>query len=146
MFKTFISILLILFSIHTFALDNSEGVKVTPLLKTTSSWDGTPLKYPEGQAEITGLMVEIAPGVETNWHLHPVPSFGLLMEGELDVHLKDGRIKHMKAGEALAEVVNTLHNGKNVGKTPVKILVFYAGSVGSTLTVKEAHANTTEKH
>jgi quercetin dioxygenase-like cupin family protein len=136
--KIFFTLLLLTFSIAAFALENSDGVKVTPLLKTTTSWDGAQLKYPEGQAEITGLIVEIAPGAQTNWHLHPVPSFGLLMEGELDVHLKDGQIKHLKAGEALAEVVNTMHNGKNVGKTPVKILVFYAGSVGSQLTIKEA--------
>ena len=135
--KIFFPLLLLTFSLYALALENSYGVKVTPLLKTTTSWDGTQLKYPDGQAEITGLIVEIAPGAQTNWHLHPVPSFDLLMEGDLDVTLKDGKIKHLKAGEALAEVVNTLHNGKNVGKIPAKILVFYAGSVGSQLTTKE---------
>lgn len=137
MVRNIILFVLFTFSFHTFALDNSEGVKVTPLLKTTTSWDGAQLKYPEGQAEITGMMIEIAPGAQTGWHLHAVPSFGILLEGELDVTLKDGKVKHLKSGEALAEVVNTLHNGKNVGKTPVKILVFYAGNVGSQLTTKE---------
>ncbi len=116
---------------------DSPAVKITPLLKTTTSWDGRPIVYPKGQAEITGVIIEIAPGGQTGWHLHPVPCFGCIMEGELDVTLKDGRVKHMKAGEALAEVVNTLHNGRNTGKTPLKLLVFYAGAVGSSLTVKE---------
>jgi len=120
-----------------FALDQSAAVKVNKLMQTTSSWNGAALAYPGGQAEITALMIEIAPGGETGWHLHPVASFGYILEGELDVHLKDGAVKHLAAGQALAEVVNTLHNGRNVGKGPVKLVVFYAGATSSTLTVKE---------
>lgn len=118
------------------ALDNSAGVKVTPLLKTTSSWNGKPIVYPEGQAEITGLLVEIAPGAETGWHEHPVPSFAMVLEGVLEVTLKSGEIIHLKSGDALAEVVDTLHNGRSVGTQPVKIVVFYAGAVGKPLTIK----------
>jgi quercetin dioxygenase-like cupin family protein len=112
------------------AIEPSQTVKVTQLLKTTQSWNGAPIRYPEGQAEITSLMIEIAPGGETRWHEHPVPSFGLLLEGSLEVSLADGRKKLMKAGEALAEVIATAHNGRNVGTTPVKLIVFYAGAVG----------------
>lgn len=120
-----------------FALDQSASVKVSKLMQTTSSWNGAALAYPAGQAEITSLLIEIAPGGETGWHLHPVASFGYILEGELEVSLKDGSVKRLAAGQALAEVVNTLHNGRNVGKGPVKLVVFYAGAVGSTLTVKE---------
>ncbi|MTW13133.1 cupin domain-containing protein [Pseudoduganella eburnea] len=120
-----------------FALDQSASVKVSKLMQTTSSWNGAALAYPAGQAEVTALLIEIAPGGETGWHLHPVASFGYILEGELEVSLKDGSVKHMAAGQALAEVVNTLHNGRNVGKGPVKLVVFYAGASGSTLTVKE---------
>lgn len=113
----------------TQALESSETVKVTQLLQTTQSWNGAPIAYPEGQAEITSLLVEIAPGGETNWHEHPVPSFGYLLEGTLEISLRDGKKKLMKAGEALAEVIVTAHNGRNVGKTPLKLIVFYAGAV-----------------
>lgn len=121
----------------SFALEPSPAIKSTTILKTDTSWDGKPLVYPKGQAEITGMIIEIAPGAETGWHSHPVPSFGMLIEGELQVQLKDGRIKKLKAGDTLAEVVNTLHNGRNVGSVPVKLIVFYAGAVGQPLTVKE---------
>lgn len=117
------------------AIDNNLAVKVTPLLKTTSSWDGKQIVYPEGQAEITALLVEIAPGGETGWHHHPVPSFAMLLEGTLEVTLKDGRVKRMQPGEALAEVVDTMHVGRTVGATPAKIVVFYTGAVGKALTV-----------
>lgn len=119
------------------ALDNNTAVKVTPLIKTTSSWDGRPIVYPDGQAEVTVLMVEIAPGGETGWHYHKVPSFGIVLEGTLEVTLKDGRVKRLKACEGLAEVVDTLHNGRNVGNDPVKIVVFYTGAAGLGLTVKD---------
>ena len=82
------------------------------------------------------MVIEIAPGASTGWHAHPVPSFAMVLEGTLEVTLKDGRTKRIGASEALFEVVDTLHNGRNVGKGPVKLVVFYAGAVGVPLTVK----------
>lgn len=119
------------------ALENSAAVKVSTVLKAESSWDGKPIVYPSGKAEVTGMVVEVAPGGETGWHSHPVPSFALVLEGELEVRLKSGAVKRLKSGEALAEVVNTLHNGRNVGLVPVKIVVFYVGAAGQKLSVKE---------
>lgn len=121
---------------HALALEETAAVKVTPLLKTETSWNGKPIVYPAGNAEITGLMIEIAPGGETGWHLHPVPSFGVILEGTLEVTLKDGQARRFQVGEAIAEVVDTFHNGRNVGTTPVRIVVFYAGATGKALTVK----------
>jgi quercetin dioxygenase-like cupin family protein len=118
------------------AIEQSEAVKVTALLKTSQTWNGAPINYPAGQAEITSLMIEIAPGGETQWHEHPVPSFGVVLEGTLEVSLTDGKKKLLKAGEALAEVIGTAHNGRNVGKTPLKLIVFYAGAVDKALTVQ----------
>jgi len=122
---------------NAIALEASASVKAFTVLKAGNSWDGKPIEYPAGQPEITVMVVEIAPGAETGWHLHPVPSFGMVLQGELEVRLRNGSVKRLKSGEALAEVVNTLHNGRNVGATPAKLVVFYAGSVGKALSVKE---------
>jgi hypothetical protein len=46
----------------------------------------------------------------------------------------------VKPGEALAEVIATAHNGRNVGATPVKLVVFYAGAVDKKLTVPRPDA------
>jgi quercetin dioxygenase-like cupin family protein len=121
---------------QAYAIEETAKVHATTILKTETSWDGKPLAYPPGQAEITGMLVEIATGGETGWHKHPVPSFGLVLEGELEVQLKSGEIKLLKAGDPIAEVVDTAHNGRNVGTSPVKLVVFYAGAAGSKLSVK----------
>ncbi|MCQ4167259.1 cupin domain-containing protein [Tahibacter harae] len=118
------------------ALDGSAGVKATPLLKSTTSWDGKALAWPAGEAEGSMLLIEIAPGAETGWHSHPVPSFAYVLEGELEVSLQDGRKNRLQPGQALAEVVGVLHNGRNVGQGPVKLVVFYAASKGQALTQK----------
>ena len=126
----------LLFSpIVALAVEQNSAVKVISLLKTTSGWDGKQIVYPEGQAEMTALLVEIAPGESTGWHQHPVPSFGFLLEGTLEITLMDGRIKRMEQGEALSEVTDTMHIGRAVSKTPVKIVVFYAGAIGKALTI-----------
>ena len=119
------------------AVEPSADVSVTTILKAQTSWDGSPIVYPKGKPEVTGMMIEIAPGGETGWHLHPVNSFAVLLEGELEVTLKNGTSKRLKAGDAFAEVANTWHNGRNIGTVPAKLVVFYAGEVGQALSVKE---------
>lgn len=132
---TFLSLLCCL-SCSVFAQDDSSGITVTTVLKTTTTWEGKPIVYPSGQPEITGMMIEIAPGKETGWHEHPIPSFAVLMEGTLEVTLRGGQVKRLQPGDSLADVINTLHNGRSLGDRPVKILVFYAGAVGTPLTIK----------
>jgi quercetin dioxygenase-like cupin family protein len=117
------------------ALDNSASVKVTPLLKTTTSWDGKPIVYPQGQAEVTALIVEIAAGAQTGWHEHPVPSFAYVLEGTLEVTRGSGETKLLHAGDTLAEVVSTLHTGRAMDGNSVKLLVLYTGAVNGKLTV-----------
>ena len=135
-FQLLLGLLCLNVSLIASALEPSANVKVTPLIQSTQSWNGAPIIYPAGQAQITGLMIEIAPGTDTGWHQHPAPSFGVVTQGTLEVTLKDGKVKHLQAGDALIEVVDTDHIGRNVGDVPVKIIVFYADAVGQVLTVK----------
>lgn len=117
------------------AIDASEKIKVIPLLKTQESWDGKQIAYPTGKAEVTIIQIEVAPGGETGWHLHPVSSFGVVLEGELKVELETGELLFLKAGDAAAEVVNVLHNGKNTGTVPAKLVVFFTGDTEGPLTI-----------
>jgi quercetin dioxygenase-like cupin family protein len=83
------------------------------------------------------LLIEIAPGAQTGWHRHLVPNFAYMLEGTLELVLDDGRMKRLNAGDALSEVVNRSHNGRNVGSSPAKLVVFYTGAVGTPLSVKD---------
>jgi hypothetical protein len=56
---------------------------------------------------------------------------GVLMSGQLTVETTDGKVLHLKAGDPIVEVVNTLHYGINEGTVPAEIVVFYAGTVGT---------------
>jgi quercetin dioxygenase-like cupin family protein len=130
-----IGALVVLAPIASQAIEPSTVVKVKEVLKTSTTWNGAPIKYPEGQPEITGLVIEVAPGGETSWHEHPFPSVGMVLEGTLEVTLTDGKKKLIKSGEAIAEVINTAHNGRNIGTGTLKLLVFYSGAVGKPLTI-----------
>lgn len=112
-----------------------SDVKVTPLLKTTSTSAGQPITYPS-QPEVTALEVEIAAGKETGWHSHPVPGYGYILSGSVVIELEGGEQSRFNAGDAFVEVINTMHNGKNLGPDPVRILVFFSGEAGKPYTVR----------
>jgi quercetin dioxygenase-like cupin family protein len=117
---------------------DSSGVTASVLAKSDSSWDGTPLpNYPEKKPEITILRITIPPGVALPLHEHPVINAGVLLSGELTVVTEDERTLHLKAGDAIVEVVNKWHYGKSTGNVPAVILVFYAGAVDVPITVKK---------
>lgn len=111
------------------------GIESKVLAKSSHSWDGTELPdYPDGKPEITILHITIAPGALLPLHQHPVINAGVLLSGQLTVATEENETLHMKAGDALIEVVDKWHYGKNEGSVPAEIVVFYAGTPNSALT------------
>ena len=109
---------------------------VKELVKSIQSWNGELLPaYPQGQPEITILRISIPAGAQLDTHSHPVINAGVLISGQLTVVTADGKTLHLKAGDPIVEVVNTLHYGINEGQVPAEIIVFYAGAVGAPITV-----------
>ncbi|MDX1640828.1 MAG: cupin domain-containing protein, partial [Balneolaceae bacterium] len=101
-----------------------QPVTSTKILQATSTWNGGEIEYPLTEsAEITVLHIEFATGSETVWHRHPVPSLAYILSGELEVTIKNGETKIFRKGDAFAEVINTWHYGKNIGKEPVRLVV-----------------------
>jgi len=125
--------------ISTVALSqDSTGIITSELVKSGSSWDGSPLPaYPTGKPEITILRITIPPGAALPQHQHPVINAGAVLRGELTVVTEDGKTLHLKAGDGLVEVVKKWHYGRNTGKTPTEILVFYAGAENTPITVRK---------
>jgi quercetin dioxygenase-like cupin family protein len=110
------------------------AVVVDELVKTARSWDGAFLPaYPQGRPEITIARVSIPAGVRLEMHSHPVINAGVLVSGQLTVVTADGKTLHLKTGDPIVEVVNTLHYGINHGTVPAEIVVFYAGTAGTPI-------------
>lgn len=136
----FFNLILLSFSGPSWA--KGSGVQVTELLKTTQSWDGQDLPaYPQGQPEITIVRITIPPGVALPMHRHPMINAGVMLSGEVTVYTEKNEIRRVVAGEALSELVNTWHYGKNEGEIPAEIIVFYAGVSKTPITVLKKSEN-----
>jgi quercetin dioxygenase-like cupin family protein len=70
------------------------------------------------------------PGQQTGWHIHPVPLFGYILEGELTVDYGAKGKRTYRKGDALMEAMNEAHNGRNTGRRPLKLLVVFMGADG----------------
>jgi quercetin dioxygenase-like cupin family protein len=115
-----------------------KETKTEVLSKGSASWDGSVLQaYPAGKPEITILKITIPPGTQLPMHKHPVINAGFLVSGELIVITEDNRKLHLKAGDSLIEIVDKWHYGKNEGASPAVIIVFYAGTMDSPITIKQ---------
>ena len=109
----------------------ARSVVVTPLLVTGTTASGQPIVYPKTDApEVRVLLVEIPPGMETGWHLHRMPAYAYLLSGSVTVELKNGTHYTFHAGEAFAETVGVLHNGKNTGTEPARLIMTVTGEKG----------------
>jgi quercetin dioxygenase-like cupin family protein len=114
------------------------GVEANVLIKTTTSWNGATLPpYGEGQPEITIIRYRFAPGASIPMHMHPVINAGVLLKGELNIFTKTGEKITLKAGEPLVELFKEWHYGSNPGTEAIDLIVVYAGTVGTPLTIRE---------
>ena len=75
-------------------------------------------------------------GKKLGWHHHPVMNYGILVQGELTIIGLDGKEKTVHEGEAVVEMVNTIHHGENRGTKPVILYMFYLSQQDSLLAVQ----------
>ncbi len=105
-----------------------------PLLSATESWDAGSFSYPGGKAEITSIVLSLEEGKAAPFHCHPVPTMGYVLKGTVQVETKSGKTTTIAEGDALVEVMRTVHRGIAVDG-PAAIVVFYAGAEGVPNTV-----------
>ena len=104
------------------------------LLKSNKSWDGGDIFYPQGEAEISSIKLKLEDGKNTKFHCHPVPTFGYILSGQLQVETQDDKAIIMTDGESLIEVMKTMHQGTAINGA-VELVVFYAGAKGIPNTI-----------
>ena len=109
----------------------------TELIRTSQCWDGAELPdYLQGRPEIVAVKYEIPAGQKLGWHHHPVMNHGILVQGELTIVSLDGSEKVVHEGEAVVEMVNTIHHGENRGTKLVILYMFYLSQEGLPLSVQ----------
>lgn len=124
----------IMFSSGLVRAEDQAAVKTEILLRSSSSWDGTPYaSYPAGSPELTVLKITIPANTALPWHTHPMPNAAYLLSGEILLEKKEtGEKKLLTKGQVLPEVVGQFHRGIT-GNASVVLIVFYAGTKGMPL-------------
>jgi quercetin dioxygenase-like cupin family protein len=117
-------------------METSAQVETTEPIRTSQSWDGAQLPdYLQGRPELVVRKYVFAAGQKLGWHHHPVMNYGVLVQGELTIIDKDGTEKIVRAGEAVVEMVGTIHHGENRGTQPAILYMFYLSQEGLPLSV-----------
>ena len=112
-------------------------VQATELIRTSQSWDGVELPdYFKGRPELVAVKYVFPAGKKLGWHHHPVMNYGILVQGELTIIGQDGKEKTVHEGEAVVEMVNTIHHGENRGDKPVILYMFYLSQKDLPLAVQ----------
>ena len=113
-----------------------KQVETTELFRTSKSWDSAELPdYPKGHPELVAMKYVFPAGKKLGWHHHDVMNHGVLVQGELTIVAQDGTEKVVHEGEAVVEMVGTIHHGENRGTKPVILYMFYLSQQGLPLSV-----------
>ena len=114
-----------------------QQVTSEELIRTSQSWDGVELPdYFQGRPELVAVKYVFPAGKKLGWHHHPVMNYGVLVQGELTIVGQDGKEKTVHEGEAVVEMVNTIHHGENRGKKDVILYMFYLSQKDLPLAVQ----------
>lgn len=103
---------------------------LTPIMESGKTIIGQPIAYPTGTPKVTAVMVVLPPGGETGWHMHAIPLFAYVLEGEVTVDYGASGVHVYKTGMGILEGMNVPHNGMNKGTVPARILAVYMGAEG----------------
>ena len=118
--------------------DNAaQSVKSEELIRTSQSWYVVELPdYLKGRPELVAVKYEFPAGKKLGWHHHPVMNYGILVQGELTIIGQNGQEKVVHEGEAVVEMVGTIHHGENRGSKDVILYMFYLSQKDMPLAVQ----------
>jgi quercetin dioxygenase-like cupin family protein len=70
-------------------------------------------------------LAEFVPGGVAGKHTHPGEELGYVVEGTLELMIEGQPPRMVKAGESFFVPAGVVHDGRNVGKGPAKVLATY---------------------
>lgn len=117
--------------------NKTMAIQTTELIRTSRSWDGSLLPdFPQGTPELRVLRLDFPVGAKTGWHHHTVVNYGIVQQGDLTIVCQDGTERTFREGEALVEVIGTVHRGENRGNKHVVLVMFYYSEPGQQITIQ----------
>lgn len=114
-----------------------DNVTVQMLSQSSVSWDGGNIQYPEGDAEIALVKIDVPDDGAMPMHCHFMPVAAYVARGAIQVTTSTGEKKVFKGGEAFIEVMNRWHEALGVG-TDTQLIVFYAGKKSMPLSIEKS--------
>jgi len=107
--------------IQTLEAQEKPAFKRTPLQKHELTAHGR---------EGVQVLAEFAPGAAAGKHTHPGEEMGYILEGTLQLEIEGKPPVTLNAGQAFFVPAGVVHDGKNVGKGPLKVLATYIVETG----------------
>ena len=136
--KKAINLIIVFFVMILCVTNSAYSAQKEVLLKTTSTWDNAEYKKLKiKKPEVTVLKITIKIGEELPMHKHDLVNIAYVKKGTLTVITDDNKEITLHEGEVLPELVGKYHYGKNTGKKPVELIVFYIGEKGTPLSVNK---------
>jgi quercetin dioxygenase-like cupin family protein len=77
--------------------------------------------------------VEVAPGGVAGWHTHPGDEISYVTEGEATLMVAGQPPRKVAAGQGFVIPAGVVHNAKNEGATPVRLVGVYVVEKGKPL-------------
>jgi quercetin dioxygenase-like cupin family protein len=118
------------------AAAQEAAVAVAPVLSTTSTAAGQPIRLPAKNVEVVVSTYDIARGAKLPVHKHPFARYAYVLTGTLRVtNGETGAATDYRAGQFIVEMLDTWHFGENVGNEPVRLVVIDQVEAGQSNTI-----------
>jgi quercetin dioxygenase-like cupin family protein len=76
---------------------------------------------------------EFQPGASSGRHTHPGEELGLVLEGTLELTIDGRAAQRLKAGDVIFMPAGAVHDAKNIGTGPLRVVSTYILEVGKPL-------------
>ena len=77
--------------------------------------------------------IEVAPGGTAGWHTHPGDEIDYVLEGEAELLIAGQPPRKVTAGDAFVIPAGTVHNARNLGSAPVRVIGVFVVDGGCTV-------------
>jgi quercetin dioxygenase-like cupin family protein len=129
----------ILAGLLTGALAQAPGTGLAPVVPQTPGFKSQPILVGPitgiEDRELVLISVSLEPGASSPVHWHPGDCYATVIEGTVDVRVEGKETRRLSAGDVQATPAKPLHQFRNVGDKPARLLTTLVVEKGKPRTV-----------